>query len=151
FIRLQNTPPGFDPSGVAAAFVGVPQTRYSTAQQQSDFFQRVIEQLRTRPEVSSAAASLGLPVAGFGARAPYSVQGRPILPLPQRPLANLNAVSDNFFTTMKISVVNGRAITADDREGAPGVCLINQSLATKLFPNESPLGHVLLRGRDANV
>ena len=151
FVRLQNTPPGFDPTGVAAAFVGVPQTRYGTAQQQSDFFQRVVEELRTRPGVSSAAASLGLPIAGFGARSPYSVQGRPILPLPQRPLAGLNAVSADYFSTMKISIVQGRAITAGDREGAPGVCVINHALAMKLFPNESPLGHVLLRGRDANV
>ena len=56
FVRLQRTPPGFDPSGVAAAFVGVPATRYTTPQQQSDFFQRVVEQLRTRPEVSGAAS-----------------------------------------------------------------------------------------------
>jgi len=45
----------------------------------------------------------------------------------------------------------GRAFSADDREGAPGVCIINESLAKRLFPGESPLGQVMLRGRDAEV
>jgi ABC-type antimicrobial peptide transport system permease subunit len=45
----------------------------------------------------------------------------------------------------------GRGFTADDRAGTPGVCVINQTLATKLFKSESPIGRVLLRGRDAEL
>lgn len=151
FLSLQRTPPGFEPSGVATAFVGVPISRYTTGPTQADFFARVIEQLHANPQVISASASLGLPINGFGARAPYSVLGRDILPLPKRPLAGLNAVSEDFFSTLKIPIVAGRAFTAADRDGAPGVCIINQQLANKLFPGESPLGHVLMRGRDADV
>ncbi len=52
---------------------------------------------------------------------------------------------------MRIGVAAGRTFTPDDREGAPGVCLVNESLAKRLFPGESPLGRTLLRGRDADV
>jgi predicted permease len=151
FVSLQRTPPGFDPSGVATAFVGLPTSVYTTNPRQADFYLRVMEQLKANPQVTSAAASLSLPINGFGARAPYSVQGRTILPLPQRPLASLNAVTDDYFTMLKIPVLEGRAFSAEDRDGAPGVCIINKALADRLFPGESALGQVLLRGRDADV
>jgi predicted permease len=79
------------------------------------------------------------------------VRGRPIPPLPQRPLANLGIVSDAYFRLMRIALAEGRAFTAADREGAPGVCIVNESLAKRLFPGETALGHELLRGRDAEL
>jgi putative ABC transport system permease protein len=151
FLSLQRTPPGFDPSHVASAFVGIPAGRYATAPVQAEFFARVIDRLRANPQVTNAAASLGLPINGFGARAPYSVVGRPILPLPQRPLAGLNAVSDDYFAMLRIPIVAGRAFTDADRADAPGVCIINQQLATRLFPGEPAVGHILTRGRDADI
>ena len=151
FLRLQRTPPGFEAKGAAAAFVGVPTTRYATSAQQAEFFAQVIEQLRAQAGVTDAAAAIGLPLSGFNPRAPYSVRRRPILPLPQRPLANLGIVSEDYFRLMRISLVSGRAFTAGDRDGAPSVCVVNESLAKRLFPGEQALGQVLLRGRDAEL
>ncbi|HET7619783.1 MAG TPA: ABC transporter permease [Vicinamibacterales bacterium] len=149
FIQLQRTPPGFDPTGVAAAFVSVPAERYGTPTQQAAFFDAVNERLRAHPQVTAAATAIGLPISGFNPRAPYSVEGQPILPLPQRAIAGVAIVSDGYFDMLRIPFVAGRPITADDREGAPGVCVINESLAKKLFPAGDALGHVLRRGRDA--
>src|SRR5262245_40276273 len=152
FIKLQRIPPGFEAKGAAAAFVAVPTTRYKTAGQQSGFFEQVIERLKANPAVTDAAAVQGLPLSGFNPRAPYSVAGQPILPLPQRPIAGFSVVSEDYFRLMRISFVEGRPFTADDREGAvPMAAIINESLAKKLFPGESALGKRLLRGRDANV
>ena len=103
------------------------------------------------PHVTAAAAGLGLPVSGFNPRTPYGVAGRPVLPLTQRPLANLAIVSDNYFAVMRITLLAGRVFGPADREGAPGVCIINESLATRLFPGESPLGKVMLRGPNADI
>jgi putative ABC transport system permease protein len=151
FVSLQRTPPGFDPTGVATAFVGVPPGRYGTPLEQAEFFERVIAELTRNPQITHAAASIGLPVAGFNARAPYSVLGRQIRPLPERPLAGFQVVSEDYFATLRIPIVRGRAFTADDRQGAPGVCIINQSLATRLFPNDTAVGHVLMRGANADI
>ncbi len=151
FLRLQRTSPGFDPTGVAAAFVNAPPGRYNTSSQQAEFYAQVLERLRERPQVTSAATAIGLPMSGFSPRSPYSVAGRPILPLPQRALAGLAIVSEDYFSLMRIPFVEGRAFTRDDREGAPGVCIVNETLAKKLFPGESALGKVLLRGRDAEI
>src|SRR5262249_37327255 len=73
------------------------------------------------------------------------------LPLPQRPLANLQIVSEGYFALMRIPVVAGRGFTANDRIGSPAVCVVNESFAKRLFPGESALGRVLLRGAAANV
>jgi predicted permease len=151
FLRLQRTTPGFEAKGAAAAFVGVPAARYPTPARQAQFFVQVIERLRAHPGVADAAAAIGLPLSGFNPRFPYGVGGRAILPLPQRPLANLAIVSESYFRLMRIALVAGRAFTGDDRDGAPGVCIVNEALAKRLFPGQSALGHVLLRGRDAEL
>jgi predicted permease len=151
FVKLQRTPPGFEAKGAAAAFVGVPAVRYKTPGQRAEFFNQVIDRLRARPGVTGAAAAVGLPLSGFNPRSPYSVAGRPVLPLPQRPLAGLAIVTEEYFALMRIALAAGRVFTADDREGAPGVCIVNESLAKRLFPGETALGKVLLRGRDAEL
>ncbi|MBS0664781.1 MAG: ABC transporter permease [Verrucomicrobia bacterium] len=151
FLRLQRTPPGFDPKGVASAFIGIPPSRYPTNAEQARFFTLVLEQLRANPQVRDASASLGLPIGGFLSRSPYSVSGRPILPLAQRPLAGFQVVSNDFFRLLHIPLREGRTFTPDDRDGGPGVCVVNESFAKHVFPGESAVGKVLLRGRDADI
>jgi putative ABC transport system permease protein len=151
FIKLQQTPPGFEARGAATAFVAVPTTRYKTAGEQAEFFERVIERLHADPQVTEAAAVQGLPLSGFNPRAPYTVAGQPVLPLPQRPIAGFSVVSEEYFRLMRIGFVEGRAFTPADREGAPMAGIINESFARKLFPGQSAIGKRLLRGKDANI
>ena len=151
FLRLQHTPPGFQSQGIAAAFVGISPNRYKTETERAQFFADVIEQLKVVPHVKGAAAAIGLPLSGFAPISPYSVSGRPILPLAQRPLAGLRIVSEDYFSLLGIPLREGRTFTAQDRAGTPGVCLINESFARRLFPEGSPLGQVLLRGPEADI
>jgi predicted permease len=150
FLKLQRTPPGFEPAGAASAFVGVPLSRYKTNQQQAEFFDQVIERLRATPGVTDAAAALGLPLAG-NPRAPYSVAGRPVLPIPQRPLAGFNIVSDHYFRLMRIGFAEGRPFGPEDRDGAPNACVVNESFARHVFPGESAIGKILMRGPNADI
>ena len=151
FLELQRTAPGFEPNGVASAFVAVPASRYPTGTQQTQFFEDVIARLRATPGVIDAAAAIGIPFSGFNPRFPYGVGGRPVPPLPQRPIANLAIVTEGYFDALRIRIKEGRAFTSDDREGGAGACIINESLAKRLFPGESPLGRILLRGPNAEV
>jgi predicted permease len=151
FLRLQRTPPGFQAEGVAAAFVGISPNRYRTEAERAQFFAEVIEQLQQVPQVKAAAVAIGLPLSGFAPISPYSISGQAILPLAQRPLAGLRIVSEDYFRLLSIPLREGRGFTPQDREGAPAVCIINESFARRLFPHESSLGKVLLRGRDAEI
>jgi predicted permease len=151
FVRLQRSPPGFNPQGVATAFVSIPVTRYATAPQQADFFAQLVERLEAQPSIKCAAVAIGVPLSGFQPRSPYAVAGRPVSPLPERALANLDIVSEQYFATMQIPLREGRTFTAQDTDKTPNVCVINESLAKRLFPGESAVGKVLLRGRNAEI
>jgi predicted permease len=151
FLALQRTSPGFDPAGAANAIVSLPPARYMTPAQQVEFFSRAVDALKAHPQVRGAAAVIGLPMSGFAPRSPYQVEGQPILPLAQRPLAGLSLVTEDYFSLLDISFVEGRAFTATDRAGSPNVAIINQSLARRLFPGESALGKVMLRGAKSDV
>jgi predicted permease len=150
FYRLQSTPPGVTTAGVATAFVSAPVERYKTPAEQAEFYRQVIERLKSVPQVKEAAVVFGLPLNGSPI-APYTVFGSQVLPLAERPLANLHIVGDDLFKVLNIPLREGRFMNAQDRDGGPSVCLINESFAKRIFPNKSAVGKTLLRGRDAEV
>jgi putative ABC transport system permease protein len=49
---------------------------------------------------------------------------------------------------MRIPLVRGRSLNADDRLGSPTALLINQDLARKIFPGEDPIGRQVMCGYD---
>lgn len=151
FIKLQSTAPGFSSHGVASVFVNAPAQRYPTKGEIENFYTQVLDQLRANPMVRAAATVGALPLTGGPARGVYAVFGEPIPPLAERPVAYLNAASEDYFSLLKIPLRAGRLFSATDIDGAPHVCVINESFAKRLFPHESALGKVLLRGQQADV
>ena len=151
FVRLQRAPAGFDPQGVATSLLALPLTRYPTDVQQVNLYDRLIERLEAQPQVKRAAVVVGLPLSGIQPRSPYAIAGRPIPPLRERALANLGIVSDHYFDTMRIPLREGRNFDARDTEKSPLVCLVNESFARRVFPGESAVGKVLLRGPNADI
>lgn len=149
--RLRHTPVGFEPSGAAAGIVTVPTARYPTPERQGAFFQDVIDRIRQLPQVSSVSVTFGLPFNGDNYVSPYVVAGRPVPPPADRARAGLRIVGEDYFRVMSMHVVSGRGFTNADRAGSQGVCVINQSLARRQFGGRSPLGSVLLRGRNADA
>ena len=51
-----------------------------------------------------------------------------------------NVVGPRYFETMGTRLVRGRDFTEADREGAPRVAVVNETLAAMLWPNEDALG-----------
>ena len=149
--RLQRAQPGFEPHGVATAYISIAGPRYQTGPQQADFFARLAERLEALPQVKSAAVGLNVPITGFQARASYVIGGQPVPPLTERPRTWLDNVSEHYFTTMGIPLREGRVFNERDNEKAPNVCIVNDSFAKRLFPGESALGKILLRGPDAEI
>lgn len=151
FIRLQSTPGGFTTRGIATAFFNPGPPRYPTPAQQIDFYYQTLEQLRANPQVSAAAFVRAAPLSGNGARAVYAVQGRSIPPLSERPVVFTNSATEGYFAMMGIPVKAGRDFQTTDLANAPLVCVINESFAKELFPGENPIGHILLRGQNADI
>jgi putative ABC transport system permease protein len=149
-VRLQQSSPGFDTRGTAAGLVNLPPEQYATPERQSAFAAAVLERLRQSPGVERAAVVFGLPLGDEFSFHQYVVAGRPIPPPSERQRAGIRLVSEQYFDVMRVRLKAGRNFTEHDRQGAPGVCIVNESLAKRTFDG-NPIGQVILRGRDANL
>jgi predicted permease len=151
-VRLRHTQPGFEPRGVATAYVSVADSsRYATESQQAKFFTQLTERLEALPQVKSAAVGYNVPLTGFQARTAYAVGGQPVPPQAERARSWLDRVSEHYFATMSIPLREGRVFNEQDNDQGPNVCIINESFAKRLFHGESAVGKILLRGRDGEI
>ena len=55
----------------------------------------------------------------------------------------MSGVGPDYFRTMRIPIVRGRAVAANDRRGSPEIGVANQTLARRLWPNQDPIGRTL--------
>lgn len=144
FSRLQDVDPGFDPRNVLTMRFSLPNTTYPKLEQQEQFYRRLVERLATLPGVQSVGAVTFAPLIGITSRFWFIVEGRPVATPSERPQAFHNAVTPDYFRAMGIPLLKGRFFTAQDESNAPGVVIINQTLARRFFPNEEATGKRLM-------
>ena len=143
FLRLTSVDLGYDTRDVLAARIRLTPSRYQGFQAQSDFFQRLTDQLAQHPGVVHASLSRTLPLTGgvqilaFDPR-----QVRPDYPEPFL-AARMSVVSPGYFATTGIALRQGRDFTDADRTDAPPVAVINTRLANLLWPEQDPLGKTI--------
>ena len=140
--RLAAVNPGFNPDGVLAVNVSLPESRFPGGEQRSFFFDRLLEQVDALPGVRSAAVVFTLPLGGSNRSISFRIPGTE--PTGEREAdANFRAVTPGYFKTMEIPLRRGRVFTAHDGAGASPVILINEAFARRFFPNEDPIGRIL--------
>jgi len=140
FIGLNAVNAGFDPRGLVLARIRLTPARYSTTSQQRGFFDELARRLRTAPGVSAVTLADGPPLSGMVGMHGMNPRGiRPDDPDLFLAFAE-TAVGPDFFSTMRIPVLQGRAISAEDREGSRPVCVVSQALAHRLWPHGNPIG-----------
>ena len=146
FSKLQDVAPGFQADHLLIADVPLPQNIYAKPGQRSQFFDRLIERVKSLPGVRSAGAASFLPVSGGGGLLHFNIQGRPPKSAHDYTAAGYRTVSAHYFETLGIPLLQGRFITASDTEKSPAVVVINAAMAHTYFPNENPLGKRLQLG-----
>jgi predicted permease len=78
-----------------------------------------------------------------------TVEGRPNLDTDDRHV-NFDAVSPNYFSTMRIPLLSGREFTAGDTAISTKVAIINEAMAKEFFANRNPIGvHLAMGSGDA--
>jgi predicted permease len=138
FVHVLRVDPGFDPRNVLTARLNLPGERYSN-EQRVQFYNRLLAQLAALPGVKSVAAGWPLTLGDGHVGVSFQIEGR-VVAAGDEPSEQLSVVTPDFFRTMRIPIVSGRAFTArDDYKGAP-VIIVNQRLAQKYFPGEDPIG-----------
>jgi hypothetical protein len=150
--KLRSTDLGFSPSNLALLSVN-PGTQGYSPEQSREIIQQATERLRTVPGVQGIAVATRVPMGLSNVRdqiLPYA-QGGPNAPTPT--FVGSNSVSPTYFEAMRIPLLRGRSFTAQDRDGAPAVAIINEVLARRFWPNQEPIGQHIkkLGGRTFEV
>ena len=92
-----------------------------------------------------------IPPLGAGGRS-FSILGHPVPSPENRPEAFINEVSPSYFRTLRIPLKKGRYFDERDTENAPWAVVISETLASKYFPKEDPIGQqILLRYQPQEV
>lgn len=140
---------GFDPTNVLTMRTSLTESKYASSEQINSFYQTALEQLNSTPGVISASVSGYLPSSDNWDTEEFRIEGRPALQPGEVQTANFQAVSENYFQTMRIPLTQGRAFSSADGADAPRVAIISERLARRYWPNEQVLGQRISFG-DSN-
>jgi len=142
FWKLQEVNIGLNPRGVTTMRVTLPSAEYSDNQKIESLWSRLQERVTRLPGVQSAALMSGLPPQRRVNANDVDIEGMPVPQGGRAPNVDFfQIVSDGYFETMGIQLVEGRFFTASDGQGAPDVMIINQTMARMFWGNQSALGH----------
>jgi putative ABC transport system permease protein len=110
------------------------------------FFQQLVNRVQALPGVQSVSIAQSSPLSYLyspALAAPTIVEGHEPPAGENPPMIGNNTVGANYFQTLGISLMRGRDFTSEEREGAPKVVIINETMASRFFANEEPLGRRL--------
>jgi putative ABC transport system permease protein len=139
FWRLSRQDPGFRAENVLTFRASVPDAAYSL-DRTGQFTNALLDRLAALPGARTVGAVHLLPLGGSNWVGSLSVEGRSLPPGVRGPAAYWRVATPDYFRTIGIPLLAGRAFSDDDRAGTPPVALIGQTLARELFPGEDPIG-----------
>ena len=139
FVKLQAVDPGFNPRNVLTMTTSLAGAAQYVGPAREGFYQQLSARLAALPGVESVSAINHLPLAGDRWGRTLTIEGRPSLP-GQGIEATFRVSRPNYFRTMGIPLHEGRDFNERDTVDAPGVIVLNETMARHHWPNESPLG-----------
>jgi putative ABC transport system permease protein len=151
FVQLSQVNPGFEVENRLVAVVQLPQPKYADNARMVDFFDRAQAELRSVPGAQAVALTSIVPISGADEIYSIDFEGRPPTLPGQSPSSLYYVVSPEYFSTMGIPLLKGRAFTDSDRDGTTRVAVINDVFARMHYPNEDPIGKRIRIGRNASI
>jgi len=141
--RVQTASPGFNPHHMLLAAFDLRPNGYTNGSSHA-FYDNLLQRIRALPGVESASMEQYVPLWFYGRGSTRlgvnSIEGYTFRPNEDTDI-DFNIVGPGYFSTMQIPVVAGREFTEQDREGAPPVIIVNESMAKRFWPGQSALGH----------
>ena len=169
FVKLQNLDLGFEPDNVLTAQIFLPGNRYPVDPGQfrpapsggtprlskpAAFYTQLMDTLKATPGLESIGAVSSLPLnpVGIDYDMPVIIEGRPKPRVGEEPQADFRMATPDYFRTMRIALKSGRLFTDFDGPDSVPVLIINDTMASQMFPGEDPIGkRVLLYGRPREI
>ena len=136
--NLQATDLGFSPENVLVVSIAAP-VSYTPAQSIA-LYQRLTDEVRALPGVVQAAAVEDMPILECCSGWSILIDDAPMTTVANSPAATPQKVTPGYFEVMRVGVVRGRSFNATDDENAPLVVVVNETMASSLWPGKEAIG-----------
>lgn len=139
FLRLLETPLGYDPHNVMSVGIPVHDGAYPTWAARSNYFEQLLRRAQNVPGVTTAAISTNATPPSNGWNTAIEIMGKP--PKDDQKI-RVNFVSQGYFPILRIPLAQGRIWDETENNHAARVAVINQTMARRYFP-DGAIGHSL--------
>ncbi len=139
FLRLLETPLGYDPHNVMSVGIPVHDGAYPTWAARSAYFEQLLRKVRSVPGVGTAAISTNATPPSNGWNTGIEIMGKP--PKDDQKV-RVNFVSQGYFPILRIPLAQGRLWDETENHHAARVAVINETMARRYFP-DGAIGHSL--------
>lgn len=137
-LHVESAPIGFDPQNVVTASVSLPVSRYSEPLAKTHFMQKAVERIHAMPAVESVGIVDSLPMNGADS-ARLSIEAPSSKPTNIGEEIFFVSASPEYFSSLKIRMLRGRAFQETDTREAGPVAIVNGTFAKAYFPDVDPL------------
>jgi putative ABC transport system permease protein len=147
--HLRQVDIGFHPQNLLTLKLSLEGSQYKNPEKQAQFFHDLLSRIDAQPGVESAALSRGIPMRGWAGMS-FVTGDNPHPAAGEVPDANYVVVSPDYFRTLQIPIRQGRAFTDFNTPASEPVAIVSESLASKHWPGQNPLGKRLKISGDGN-
>jgi predicted permease len=144
FFNLQAINPGFDPERLMTMELTLPRARYPEEVQQVRTYDAIMEKIAAIHGIESTGGANPLPLGGNSSNRSFMVSGAAPQPLGNHPSAGFLIIKPDYFQTMRIPILQGRAFNKGDIKESPLVIVVNDSFARKHFADRKPIGQQVM-------
>jgi predicted permease len=139
FRKTLGLSPGFRTDHIVIMQFDTALVRY-TKEQSRQFYRNLVDRARALPGVKSAALAEAVPLVP-GQSSQIVIPEGYLFPKGQETASEFGEAADeNYFSTLHVGLVRGRAFTASDKADTRPVAIVNEAFAAKYWPNQDPIG-----------
>jgi putative ABC transport system permease protein len=131
FWKLSRVDLGFRQDHILTFFLPVTNERFSRPEQINAFYRQLLDKIGALPGITAVTASTGMPIIGTNFGMPFNLAGQAVDDPSSRPGAGFNMVTPEYFRTLGITMIQGRALNEQDAAGGLPVAVVNETFAKK--------------------
>jgi len=146
FAAAQRVDPGFDARDVLTLRINLSYRRYTEPAAVAAFYGALERRLAELPGVRGVGAVSILPLSGGERVGAFEIEGRGLPSGEDLPSSDLRVATAGYHRAMRIPLLAGRGFSPADDAQAPQVAVIDDELARRYFPGQSPVGRRIRPG-----
>ncbi|HEX8651888.1 MAG TPA: ABC transporter permease [Pyrinomonadaceae bacterium] len=150
FIQLVSTDFGVNPSNVLTMELSIPRLKYPAEEQRINFYRELLGRIEALPGAQRVGAINYVPMSRNSTSSNFRIEGQPPVPAGQEPYTDYRVATPGYFEAAGTPIRQGRTFTEADKEDAPRVVIINETIARRFFPQGDALGRRLTIGDEKN-